>query len=412
MKSKQLLVFFFLFFIIIFSGLTFSSKEKEHKKRKRRQNYNIVDPHRQNSLDRFLNTFDFIQPNASSNTQNVETQFNFSDLLKTKEETNFNVPSNLLKAQETQNSDIHIDLSKIYKNAESSCNLLDLNPNLFRHILAYLSLFELELNFKCASTQVYNLYEKFLKQEKQILTEMLKNESIFLKNINCTRVYFDFFEKRFWNEPDRIEYANVDSFSSNLIIFPKSIRQIVWFKYNEVEYKYVLFKNGDVSILQKIKKKENFVFAYLENDKSPTMTCNLSQNKIFKKLEDIRWMNFIESKCHSRNRKTTNACFEVRVDLYTTDNFTKNIWHNLAHHQNIMISEISFQTTPIVFFKNITGCVKLESDGSLRFWKFEKQKNGKYSEISSLGHFQQDIKEIKSQDFEHYAHDVSFIFKN
>ena len=201
MESK---LFFFLFFIFILS-LTFSSKEKEDKKQKHQPKNNILNLHDRNTHDDFQNTLNFVQPNAeniqSSNTPNVKIYTHFSDFLKTKEEENSNISVNLLKTQETENSNISVNLFTTHEDAESSdvsYELLNIKPNLFRYIFAYLSFFELELNFKCVSTTIYNLYENFVQEEKNLLTEEhLNNKEKFLADINYPRVHFDFLKKEF-----------------------------------------------------------------------------------------------------------------------------------------------------------------------------------------------------------------------
>ena len=227
MQSK---LFFLLFFIFIFS-LTFSSKDK---KRKRSTQSNFLNPQE----DYFQITFQPILP-TTHNLQISDTIV--PDLLNTQNVESSAVPSDLLN------------------------KLLD-NKNVFRYIFAYLSLFELELNFKCTSTTLYDLYEKISREEKDLLKERLKNKTKFLENINCTRQYFDFFEKKHCSNPSRIEYVNVDYFSEDLVLFPKGIRQIICFTFEKIEYKYALFKNGHLSILKKLNKEEYFVFTSLEKD--------------------------------------------------------------------------------------------------------------------------------------------------
>ena len=411
MESK---LFFFLFFIFIFS-LTFSSNEKENKKQKRQPKNNALNLHDTNTHDDFQNTLNFVQPNAenmqSSNTQNVKIYTHFSDVLKTKEEKNVKVPSDLLKTQVTENPNIPVDLLKIHKNAESSnvsCELLNIKPPLFRYIFAYLSFFELELNFKFVSTKIYNLYENFLQEEKNLLTEEhLNNKVKFLADINCPRVHFNFFEKRVWSRPDRIEYANVDSFSNNLFLFPKIIRQIICFQINKIEYKYFLFKDGHLSILKKLKKEKNFVFTSLENDFAnfrpsfgETESC-----KIHSFQENIRYMEF--------NPYTWNSTV-VRIELHKTDNFKQDIWHQQGR-EKILIFEPSHlwshEKGQKVFLKDISGYFNLKGDGSLTLKSVVKQKNETHK-MMEFNLFNQNVKEIKSKDFEHYAEEVLFIFNN
>jgi len=227
-------LFFMLFFIFIFScsiKTTFSSKETENenetdKKRKRlpkNEFLNTTDLQNQNTQDTFQNILNFVPPSAdhlqSSNIEKRENRTVAFNFLKSKDEKYFYFGSNLLKIQEKE----------IFVVPSNLLNNLLKTSNLFRFIFPYLSLFELELNFKCTSKTFYHLYEKFLQEEKTFLQSCLTNEAKFLKNIKHTRQYFDFFEKRLWNHPERIEYVNVDSYSEHLILLPKSIRQIVSF---------------------------------------------------------------------------------------------------------------------------------------------------------------------------------------
>ena len=184
--------FFFIFFIF---SLIFSSNENLEKKRDWTEN-KILDLHGKNPHENKLN---FVQLNAenlqNSNTQNVT---NFSDLFKTKEEENVEVPFDLLKTQEEkENISIPVNLLNTHEDAKSStisCNLLNIKRNLFRHIFAYLSFFELEFNFKYVSTTIYNLCENFSQEEKNLLIKNHLNSQVnFLQNINYMRIYFDFF---------------------------------------------------------------------------------------------------------------------------------------------------------------------------------------------------------------------------
>jgi len=421
-KKMESKLFFLIFFIFIFS-LTFSSNEKEEDKtRKCQPENNILDCHPEKAPDKFLDTFNFVQPKNADILENFNTKHvhsNDSALFRSKEGENIKVSSDLLKEKETKSPNVPVDLLKTH---EFSCKLLDINSNVFRSICTYLSLFELELNFKCASSKIYNLYEKFLKEEKNLLTEALKNESIFLKNINCTRIYFDFFEKRFWNEPERIEYADVDSFSTNLVLFPKSIRQIVCFKYNQIEYKYVLFKNGQLSILKKVNQEGKFVFTSVENDflnyDSPS-TSDLHEKQSFKKhfiQNNVRWMDFSIER-FPFDEIINPSYLTICVNSFKTNNLNQSIWHKSAHHPKLIIFE-TFQQflpyQPIVFLKNITGYIKLEYDGCVTLYRFEKVidvYSAKYT-LRTYFRFKQNVTKITSKDFEHYDHEVAFFFNN
>merc|ERR1711925_1764 len=61
-----------------------------------------------------------------------------------------------------------------------------------------------------------------------------------------------------------------------------------------------------------------------------------------------------------------------------------------------------------VALKNLTGFL-YHSNTNVMMWKFEKQNNGIHKE-NCFGVFKQNVKEIKSKDFEHYAKDVQFIY--
>jgi len=168
MKSK-LFIFLCFIFIIFF---TFSSKDK---KRKRNTEKKILNPPDKNiQKDYSQTTFQSLVPN----TTNIPTSnINQFDLLK------------------PQNVERSIVINGLLN------NLLEI-PNLFRYIFAYLSLFDIELSFKCTSSKFYHLYEKYLQEEKLLLKQHLMNKTIFLENINYTRVFFDVFEKRLWRNPD------------------------------------------------------------------------------------------------------------------------------------------------------------------------------------------------------------------
>jgi len=386
---------FLLFLTFIFSGTktTFSSTENKNKKRKRllkNEFLNTENLQKQNTQDSFQNALNFVPPSTNiiqcSNIQNQESVFN---LLKSKDETYFYFHSNLLKTPVEVRSNDPSDLLN---------KLLEIS-NTFRFIFPYLSLFELELDIKCISKKFYDLYEKFLQEEKTFLQSCLKKEEIFLANINYTRQYFDFFEKRLWNGPKRIEYANVDYFDENLTLLPKSIRQMISFKFNNIQYKYVLFKNGHLSILkQNIGGK--FVWTSLENDFEAHYPFQKETFKLdFSFQENIRWLDIW-------NVETTSITGYV-IGLCKNNNFRQAIWHSETH-QKIRIYR-PVRKNKRVFLKNLSGYVEFCS--SVMFVEeFEKQNDGIYK-TKSYDLFKPNIKEIKSQDFEHYVGDLQFIFK-
>jgi len=224
------------------------------------------------------------------------------------------------------------------------------------------------------------------------LQSCLKNEKVFLENINYTRKYFDFFEKRLWNNPDRIEYANVDSFFEKLILLPKSIRQIISFKFDNIQFKYVLFKNGHLLIL---KLKQNidgkFVFISLKKDFelfNPSFLNRLQENCRFLKMFELCEENLL-------------------IHIFKNDNFYQSIRH-VKNEQQIFVSR-PIRELPKILLKNFEGFLQ-HCGTAVNLWKFEKQNNGTYKERYYC-FFKNNVKEIKSNDFEHYAQDVQFIFK-
>ena len=131
--------------------MTFSSN---NSKRKRQTENNILNPQDENAQDENTQD-DNVQENYSQityqhvppSTDNLQiNNIIFSDLLKPQNVEIFSVPSDLLN------------------------KLLEI-PNVFRYIFAYLSFFELEFNFKYISTTFYDLYVKFLQEEKCLLKE-------------------------------------------------------------------------------------------------------------------------------------------------------------------------------------------------------------------------------------------------
>jgi len=357
MKSK-LFIFLCFIFIIFF---TFSSKDK---KRKRNTEKKILNPPDKNiQKDYSQTTLQSLVPNT---TNILTSNINQFDLLK------------------PQNVERSIVINGLLN------NLLEI-PNLFRYIFAYLSLFDIELRFKCTSSKFYHLYEKYLQEEKLLLKQHLMNKTIFLENINCTRVFFDVFEKRLWKNPDRsIEYVNVDSFSEDLVLFPKSIRQIIWLPVHEIEYKYVLFKDGHLSILKQLNNNGPFVFA--ENDV-------VDKNTPYSFQENIRCLTI------DNLDNYWVGVLNSYIDLHKTDNFTQHISHQKDH---LRISEPFREPSSKLFLKNFSGY--LHGDEFVNLLRFEKQNNGIYT-MELDGGFKTNVKEIKSKDFEHYAEEVLFIFK-
>jgi len=291
-------------------------------------------------------------------------------------------------------------------NAQENYSLLEMPNNVFSYIFSYLSLFELEFesHFKCTCSKFYQLYEKFLREEKNLLKQCLTNKTKFLENINYTRVYFDFFEKRKWGyceyTPSRIEYANVDCFSEDLILFPKSIRQIIWFTFREIEYKYVLLKNGHLSILKKREKEKSFVFTSLERDFFQKKTNGLGKRDTepfeIHSFENIRW---IEIQGWRQG--------EYHVYLHKTENFIQYIGNDMDN--TLAVSEPCHQDSPTVLLKNISGyCACQLKYGRVTMCEFKKNDDGIYTEIKGFASVR-NVKKIKSKDFEHYAQDVEFI---
>jgi len=234
-----------------------------------------------------------------------------------------------------------------------------------------------------------------------LLKEYLQNKTKFLENINCKRVYFDFFEKRRWRYPGRIEYVNVDSFSEGLVLFPKSIRQIIWFTFQGFEYKYVLFKNGNLSILKKLKHEGLFVFIYLEKD-CENYKCLLSHHT----QKNIPIHLFQENIRYIQIPGYLMGPLRYFVLLHKNNNFTQHIFHR---DSKIIISEPRREYSPMLFLKNISGYLQLVGK-FVNLWRFAKQDNGIYTQIFIHG-FKKNVQKIQSKDFEDYAEDVLCIFK-
>jgi len=373
MQSKLFLLLFFLCII----SLTFSSN---NQKRKRQTENNILNPQDENTQGNYSQiTYQTVPPSA--NNLQIDNII-FYDLLKPQNVEIFTIPSNLLN------------------------KILKIEKNIFRYIFAYLSFFEIEFNFKYISTTFYKLYVKFLQEEKLLLKEHLTNKTKFLENINCERVYFDFFETRHWIKPSRIEYVNVDCFCEHLILFPKSIRQIIWFTFEEIEYKYVLFKNGHLSILKKVTdKKGYFVFTSVDNHDFQNFESYINGYnykkeplKIYSFQENVR---FIEFQTHSAS--------PLIFIIHKTGNLSQSIWH-IQGLKKIYIFKPGREFSLKCYLKNISGYLVKQIDNFVSLFEFKKQNNGIYTKIITHG-FKTNVKEIKSKDFEHYAADVPFIFK-
>ena len=403
--QRKLFYFDLLVFIFLFSFIatTFSSKENETNTKRMRLTNHLQNQNPHDSSRNELNAFVSFTTNNlhDSNIQNQDNSTVFFNLLKTKDEKYFHFHSNLSKRKDK----ISFDLLKTQekKNSSVSSDLLNnllKNSNVFRFIFLYLSLFELEFNFKCTSKTFYHLYVKILQEEKTFLELCLKNEKVFLENINYTRQYFDFFEKRLWNDPERIEYANVDSFFKNLTLLPKSIRQIICFKFGKIQYKYVLFQNGHLSILKQ-NMHGNFVFTSLNKDFEKFYLCHKSfRLNSFQK--NCRFLDVREF-CGVGGRK-------ICVHLYKTDNFSQSIRQEKKNPKFLVDAPVLSNSK--VLLKNFSGFLLhyLDFGSVVSLWKFEKQKNGIYKR-RYIFDFKQNVKEIKSKDFEHYAQDVQFMLK-
>lgn len=96
------------------------------------------------------------------------------------------------------------------------------------------------------------------------------------------------------------------------------------------------------------------------------------------------------------------------IDLYKNNNLSQAIRHSPNHPK--ILTYCSVRENTRVFLKNLSGY--LEHCGTrVDLWKFnKKQNNGIYEKIYHPK-FKLNVKKIKSQDFEHYAEDVEFIFK-
>jgi len=344
------------------------------------------------------------ETNATNDFQSQNTQQDgeFPNKLNSISFKENNVPNSSLESSNilnANNSIISFDLSKIQEEESPSglLNKLLKYPNLFQFIFPYLSLFELELNLKCISTFFYHLYEKFLQEEKNFLQSCLRNKEIFLEeNIKHTRTYFDFFEKRFYGLPERIEFANVDYFSDDLVLLPKSIRQMISFKFDSSnnQYKYVVFKDGHLSILKQNMPGGNFIFTSLENDfqfEPSSLNTDYFQ-------ENVRRVNLI---------------FDLRgssynISLYKKENLQQTIWHSESPSSKMIIHK-PFVGNSVVFLKNMSGFLQQIGE-VVTLVRFRKVGNALYRHTSTCRYFKLNVKEIKSKDFEHYAEEAQFIF--
>jgi len=92
--------------------------------------------------------------------------------------------------------------------------------------------------------------------------------------------------------------------------------------------------------------------------------------------------------------------------LHKIDNFSQNIWHMQQDRKIKIFSPFSLRDSKL-FLKNGSGYLQHVGE-SVFLWEFEKHNNGIY--IETLTHIKRNIKEIKSNDYEHYGADVPFIY--
>jgi len=135
-----------------------------------------------------------------------------------------------------------------------------LSQNIFiYYIFPYLFLDELE-NFQFFSKNFEELYKNYkieiLNVEKWFLQRCLQNEASFLGNKNKPTYYFDIFEKK--NSKHYTEYVpwNKNTFSENLDIRPKGLRQSIVLSIDGVKYKFLLLKDGRLFSFEKYKQNE------------------------------------------------------------------------------------------------------------------------------------------------------------
>jgi len=278
MQSK---LFVLLFFILIVS-LTFSTNENKLRWKRKRSNINTQDIYSESKYQSILTSTENLQKNNTNFSNLLESSIVPFDLLNKLQSEKKKIMGLIFAYFNTQDDYSEITMQSILTITENiqinnteftdlleipivpSGNLLyklSKKIDILRHIFAYLLLFDLEeLNFKCTCRNFYDLYEEFLQQEKSLLKKHLKSE----KNINCPRVYFDFFQREYCSNPTRIEYSNVDYFSANLILFPKEIRRIVDFVFEKTQHRFVILKNGDLKLLKKPEDKGYFVFTPLK----------------------------------------------------------------------------------------------------------------------------------------------------
>lgn len=135
-----------------------------------------------------------------------------------------------------------------------------LSQNIFiYYIFPYLFLDELE-NFQFFSKNFEELYKNYkieiLNVEKWFLQRCLQNEASFLENKNKPTYYFDIFEKK--NSKHYTEYVpwNKNTFSENLDIRPKGLRQSIVLSIDGVKYKFLLLQDGRLFSFEKYKQNE------------------------------------------------------------------------------------------------------------------------------------------------------------
>jgi hypothetical protein len=188
-----------------------------------------------------------------------------------------------------------------------------------------------------------------------------------------------------------------------LVLLPKSIRQIIFFEFDNIQYKYVLFKDGHLSILKQNNIGGKFVCTSVKKDfelfDSPFRGSQPRYPLDSSLQENCRFLDVREFQGE-----------EIFIHIYKNDHFSQCIWHFKNHHKFFVNRHVL--EFPKIILKNLSGFLEHIRTG-VNLWKFEKQNHGVYKK-SFIHLFKQNVKKITSNDFEHYEtspRDVLFILK-
>jgi hypothetical protein len=139
-----------------------------------------------------------------------------------------------------------------------------------------------------------------------------------------------------------------------------------------------------------------FVFIFLEN-----------HFEKFRELQSYQ-LDSLQENCRFLDVRAESCGEIIYIHIYKNDNISQCIRH-------VKNCSKLFVTRPFRVYsrvlKNLTGFARfLHEFGFVKLEKFEKQNNGIYKKCV-IPVFKFNIKEIKSNDFEHYAQDLQLILK-